>query len=140
MTMSEELLKLADDATQAYRELVAELEEQARLLGMSGEREVKLLAELDMLRKQVRELRLNRDRVIDYLERVCDGKCNAEYNPCEARELLNTIMAAPAVPEGWQLVPKTPTREMLWQICPASADLHEWAVNYEAMLSAAPKP
>ena len=46
MTKTEELLKLADDATQAYRELVAELEEQARLLGMSGEREAKLLAEL----------------------------------------------------------------------------------------------
>ena len=50
------------------------------------------------------------------------------------------LYAAPVAPAGWKLVPIEPTKEMLWQICPASADLHEWAVNYEAMLKAAPKP
>lgn len=48
--------------------------------------------ELDLLRNQVRELRHVRDKLIDYLERTCGNRCNAEYNPCEARELLNKIM------------------------------------------------
>ena len=53
---------------------------------------------------------------------------------------VHELWKAPIIPEGWKLVPIEPTREMLWQICPASADLHEWAVNYQAMLQAAPTP
>jgi len=50
--------------------------------------------ELDLLRKQVRGLRLKRDKMIEYLERVCGDRCNAEYNPCEAKDLLNVLCAA----------------------------------------------
>ena len=48
--------------------------------------------ELDLLRTQVRELRHGRDLLIEYLERECGDLCNAEYNPCNARYLLNRIM------------------------------------------------
>ena len=48
-------------------------------------------------------------------------------------------LTAPVAPAGWALVPIEPTREMLWQICPASADLHEWEGNYKSMLAAAPE-
>ena len=48
--------------------------------------------ELDLLRTQVRELRHNRDRLMEYLERECGDRCNAEYNPCNARILLNKMI------------------------------------------------
>jgi hypothetical protein len=47
--------------------------------------------ELNLLRNQVRELRHARDHFIQYLERECGGRCNAEYNPCSERYLLNKM-------------------------------------------------
>lgn len=53
--------------------------------------------EIDLLRTQVRELRHARDLLIKYLESECGDKCNAEYNPCNARRVLNKLLnAAPA--------------------------------------------
>jgi hypothetical protein len=44
---------------------------------------------------------------------------------------------APAVPQGWKLVPIEPTIEMMMQM-PGSADATEWKQYYKAMLSMAP--
>lgn len=45
------------------------------------------------------------------------------------------------IPEGWQLVPKEPTREMMrafWLAGPYPQE--PWIEGYKAMLAAAPKP
>lgn len=47
---------------------------------------------------------------------------------------------APAVPEGWQLVPKEPTREMALAMIDYKVSSSNATVTYKAMLAAAPTP
>lgn len=53
-------VNLMTDARAEIERLRAEVLEQARLLGMSGEREAKLLAEIERLRARVAELEAER--------------------------------------------------------------------------------
>jgi hypothetical protein len=56
-----------------------------------------------------------------------------------AKDNKTPLYLAPTIPEGWQLVPIEATLPMLTAICPASASLNEWRVNYRDMLNAAPE-
>ena len=41
------------------------------------------------------------EQVRDYLQAQCGGRCNAEYNPCEAKELLQSL--TPVEPVAWAI-------------------------------------
>jgi len=48
--------------------------------------------------------------------------------------------STPQIPEGWQLVPKEPTEEMLNALTDGANQHDSWAEGYKAMLAAAPNP
>ena len=89
-------LKVADEGRNYANELLqiaaVDITKLKKSIDKISKRSRERAEELDLLRTQVRELRHNRDRLMEYLERECGGKCNAEYNPCNARYLLNKIM------------------------------------------------
>ena len=69
-----------------------------------------------------------------------ESPCNSDdFRLYRSKFFPIPLYTAPVTPAGWKLVPIEPTREMLWQICPASADLREWEGNYKSMLAAAPE-
>ena len=41
-------------------------------------------------------------QAIDALEAVCGDRCNAEYNPCQAREAIAALRALPSPPPECQ--------------------------------------
>ena len=64
------------------------------------------------------------------------------YNGVNVEEVIPLYTHhAPAVPEGWQLVPKEPTEEMRNAFANGTIGFDRLTSNaYRAMLSAAPKP
>ncbi len=67
------------DSIEENKRLTLEVEEQARLLGMSGSREAALLAERDRLREVLlgiasyKGIRINSDRLADIAQSALDG-------------------------------------------------------------------
>ena len=70
----------------------------------------------------------------------CIGTCESEES--FAHRIAVAAAMRLAVPEGWVLVPREPTDEMLFELMDEweSAGGRSIAMNYAAMLAAAPKP
>lgn len=59
------------------------------------------------------------------------------------RVVMDAILATPpSIPDGWQMVPKEPTPEMVWpgKVAGALRGVDDTVNTYRAMLAAAPKP
>lgn len=94
------------------------------------------------------------DELVYWLERCKDKghleDCADLIEPFEAFEYRNVseesviaaheAKAAPAVPQGWKLVPVEPTREMLDAYLNLNARFHSARADWAAMLAAAPAP
>ncbi len=101
-----------------------------------------LLDEITQLSQRVKELEAGQGDPVGYFcnpfgsvfEKVSKD-CKLDY------DVFPLYTSAPRIPEGWQLVPKEPTEEMVL----AARDSHEGDAYlpsslYVAMLAAAPKP
>lgn len=149
--------------------LRAELSEQCRLLGMSGEREAKHLAQIAALEKERDDLRAK----IEEMEkqepaawRTFDGEGGYDYRSYEDNEnyklgwdarnpnhigwveplyALPGAQPAPSLPEGWKLVPTAESRHPgIYKMLGAlhAIDNTRGASEWEsyaAMLAAAPE-
>lgn len=71
---------------------------------------------------------------------VDDAISDAKRLVTEIDSVLDSAQPAPAVPEGWQIVPKEPTPEMLTAGDNAGDDIWTVESSYAAMLAAAPAP
>ena len=88
------------------------------------------------------------EKALDWIEndtRECVRHHIAKhYDPNEIYtsldQLEHILRAAPAVPQGWKLVPVEPTQEMLDHVNRTVPDLFELGDEYRAMLAAAPQP
>lgn len=94
-----------------------------------------------------------RIKVHKYDEETDESSFPWEYHHIRGEGQPLYLHPAPAITEGWQLVPKEPTKEMsdtFWsayipapdgiaQSC-SFEDFHDFRYMYKAMLDAAPKP
>lgn len=81
-----------------------------------------------------------------YADEVAQASVGEVANPAEQAEAINAFLDELTAPEGWQMVPVEPTREMLEAaeeayVCgyTGTATAHPASV-YAKMLAAAPKP
>jgi hypothetical protein len=146
------------EAADEIERLRAELSEQCRLLGMSGEREAKHLAQIAALEKERDDLRAKIEEM-EQQEPVATVRINAiNGNPSvdfvpghhylhhnDRLYLAPGAQPAPSVPEGWKLVPTAESRHPgIYKMLGAlhaidnTRGASEWE-SYAAMLAAAPE-
>jgi hypothetical protein len=146
------------EAADEIERLRAELSEQCRLLGMSGEREAKHLAQIAALEKERDDLRAKIEEM-EQQEPVATVRINAiNGNPSvdfvpghhylhhnDRLYLAPGAQPAPSVPEGWKLVPTAESRHPgIYKMLGAlhaidnTRGASEWE-SYAAMLAVAPE-
>lgn len=146
------------EAADEIERLRAELSEQCRLLGMSGEREAKHLAQIAALEKERDDLRAKID-AMEQQEPVATVRINAiNGNPSvdfvpghhylhhnDRLYLAPGAQPTPSVPDGWKLVPTAESRHPgIYKMLGAlhaidnTRGASEWE-SYAAMLAAAPE-
>lgn len=80
-------------------------------------------------------------QALEALEADCGGRCNAEYNPCWQRQAAETLRAALAEPENWELRRLREELERCKQVCAATSeswriDAEKWKGQRDALLEA----
>lgn len=100
---------------------------------------------LDYLRSQQEPVAAEGYDMIDrFLRNNLHDEDYAEYSAALDACYAHPIPSAPAVPEGWKLVPVEPTKAMVDAACEKHGypcgDRYIYAKGYRSMLAAAPSP